>query len=368
MKAAEYYSKGRDAGGNLDRFPFRRESLKPLSEAVVHDPADPVARFQLGCLLYFLGRHEDAIALWERGAELNPGDFNLQRNLGLALYENGDGIEHALEHLERAIEIDPGHIRTFTDLSFLYSREGYFDRQLTLLQRALERAPGDDRIIEGLIATNLVKGDLEAADSLFTSHRFEQRHRDYTLRDMYRWLEYGKVARDYRNRNYKSALEHLNHAQFPPSNLGVDDFQYQSAPRLHYYRGLVLEASGKASEARKAFEQSTTGWEQLSGDRDSWNSENFYMALSLEKLGKNEDAKRILDSMRNFSSGQLEDDHREHRSEAYYLLALVHKHEGDMDEAARLMREAVQIMPDNLGPRFELRQDVPDPLSDDGVN
>ncbi|MBW7996121.1 MAG: DUF5107 domain-containing protein [Candidatus Glassbacteria bacterium] len=361
-EAGEYFARGRTSGGNLDRFPFRRESLRPLNEAIAHDPSDPVARFQLGCLLYFLERREDAIFQWEQGLRSNPGDFSLQRSLGMAYYENGYGIEPAAEHLERAIELNPDHVRTFTDLGFLYSREGQFDRQLTLLRRALERAPGDDRIIEGLIATNLVAGELAAAESLFTSHKFEQRHRDYSLRDKFRWLQYGFAAREFERGGYDDALEHLRQAQFPPSNLGVDDFQFQSAPRLHYYRGLVLEAAGRDSEAREAFQQSSTGWDQLAVDRDSWNSRNYYMALSLEKLGETAGSERILASMKVFASSQLEYHRRDHRSDAHYLLALVHKREGNSAEAARLLREAVRIMPDNLGPRFELRRDVPDPL------
>ncbi len=363
-RASEFFVLGRRAGGNLDRFPFRRESLRPLSEAVVNDPGDPVARFQLGCLLYSLDRKEEAIHHWQQGVEHNPGSFSLQRSLGMALYENGHGVESALEHLERAIELDPSHVRTFSDLSAVYSREGYFDRQLALLGRALESAPGDDRIIEGLIEANLVKGDLAAAEKLFSGHKFEQRHRDYSLRDNYRWLQYGFAAREYAQGNYEHALEHLELAQYPPSNLGVDDFAYQSAPRLHYYRGLALDAAGKAGEAREAYRQSTTGWDQLTGDRDSWNSENFYMALSLEKLGKTEQAARMLDRMKNFATGQLSSQYRNYRTEANYLLALVHKHAGSTDEATRLLREAVNVTPDNLGPRFELRGDVPDPLEE----
>ncbi len=361
-RASEFFSRGRGAGGNLDRFPFRRESLQPLSEALVNDPTDPVARFQLGCLLYFLERREEAIYHWEQGVEYNPGSFSLQRSLGMALYENGSGVEAAMEHLERAIELNPSHMRTFSDLSAICSREGYFDRQLALLAHALERAPGDDRIIEGLIAANLVKGDLAAAESLFTGHKFEQRHRDYSLRDKYRWLRYGFAAREYGRGNFKRALEHLKLALYPPANLGIDDFAYQSAPRLHYYRGLVLEAAGRSDEAREAYTQSATGWDQLTGDRDSWNSENFYMALSLEKLGKAAGAREMLDKMKQFATRQLTSEHRNYRTEANYLLALIHKHDGDSAGATGLLREAVRVTPDNLGPRFELRHDVPDPL------
>ena len=45
--------KARAAAGNIDRFPYREDSEAPLAEAVSIDPNDAVARFALGCLLYF---------------------------------------------------------------------------------------------------------------------------------------------------------------------------------------------------------------------------------------------------------------------------------------------------------------------------
>lgn len=361
-QAAGYYRKGRNSIGNLDRLPFRPESVEPLAQALVFDPGDPTARFHLGCLLYHLGRREEAIYHWERGAQAAPDMFSLRRTLGIAYYENGDGMDKAAEHLEAAIKLNPDHVRTFTDLSYLYSREGYFDQQVALLRRALERSPKDDYIIEGLINANLVKGDYSAVDSLISSHEFAQRHRDYGLRDKYRFMRYGLGARAYQKGEYNQALRQIELALFPPGSLGADDFEFQSAPRLYYYLGKVLEKSGDKAQAKESFEKSIVGWDQLSGDRDSWNSENFYMALSLDRLGRHEGARKMLQSMRNFALSQMNRRYRRHRAQARYLLALVEKKEGNVAKAEKLFQEAVQLEPDMLGPRFELRRDVVDPL------
>ncbi|MEA1996490.1 MAG: tetratricopeptide repeat protein, partial [Gemmatimonadota bacterium] len=361
-EASSYCEKGRKARGSLDRFPFREESLRPLAQAVEFNPHDATARFSLGCLLYSLGRRSEALSLWEKGVELSPDDFSMQRALGLAYAEAGYGIENAARHLEAAIELNPDHIRTFTDLSDLYSRAGFFDSQLALLHRALKRSPEDDYIIEGLITTNLVKGDYSQADSLIRSHTFAQRHRSYELRDKYRFMRYGFGSKAFRNGDYEEALRQFEMALYPPGSLGADDFQYQSAPRLNYYIGLVKEKMGLTREARASFEKSSTGWRQLSGDRDSWNSENLYMIFSLEKLGRTETAGRLMESIENFALSQLESKYLPYRAEANYLLGLVKKKEGEAEEARRLFKEAVQVRPDILGPRFELRSDVVDPL------
>ncbi|HLA39974.1 MAG TPA: tetratricopeptide repeat protein, partial [Candidatus Glassbacteria bacterium] len=268
-EAGSYFDRGSLSGGNIDRYPFRDESRQVLAQAIVHNPGDATARYLLGCLLYHRNRRSEAIFQWERGVEATPENFSLQRNLGLAYYENGFDVAGAAEHLEKAIAVNPGHARTFTDLSYIYSREGEFDRQSALLKRALERSPNDDDILEGLITVDLVSGNFSAADSLISTHEFEQRHRNYRLRDKYRFLHCGFAARAFRQGRLDQALGHLNQALFPPGSLGADDFQFQSAPRLHYYTGLVLEKAGKAKPAREEFEKSAPGWQTLAGDRDS---------------------------------------------------------------------------------------------------
>ncbi len=265
-------------------------------------------------------------------------------------------------HLEAALRLRPEHIRTFTDLSYLYSREGRFDQQAALLREALRHSPADDNIIEGLITAHLVRGDYRAADSLFSAHAFAQRHRSYRLRDKYRSMRYGLAAEAFRGGDYRSALSQLEQALNPPSSLGADDFQFQSAPRLHYYLGLTRERLGAREAARQEFAKSAVGWELLSGDRDSFNSENFFMALALEKLGKTAEAARLLESMRGYAEGQLEDRYRRYRAEARYLLALARKHEGLHREAAELLEQSIRLEPDEIAPRLELRGDVPDPL------
>jgi len=360
--AENYYRKARKAGGNLDRWPFREESIRPLAEAVIYDPSDELARFHLGCLLYHLGRTGEAIHHWAAGVETSPGAFSLRRALGLAYAEQGYGIDRAAEQLEAAIRIDPDHVRTFSDLSQLYSRAGKFDEQAALLQRALQRSPGDDYLIEGLVTINLVRGAYHKADSLISSHEFAQRHRRYGLRDKYRFMRYGMGARAYRSGDYEEALRQFEMAMYPPSSLGADDFQYQMAPRLHYYLGLVYEKLGQDRQAASAFESSITGWRQLSGDRDSFNSENFYIVLSLEKLGRSADAEALLKRMENFALSQFNNRRRRYRADACYLQALVMKKKGDYRQAARLLEDAVEQEPEMIGPRLELRGDVIDPL------
>jgi tetratricopeptide (TPR) repeat protein len=362
-EAVPYYSKAVKARKNIDRYPFRPESLLPLSDALVYNPEDEVAHYFLGCLQYHLGEKESAIAHWDKAVEIKPDDFSFQRTLGMAYAENGRSIVDAGKHLEKAIELNPSHIRTFSDLSHMYSRHGLFDNQESLVMNALKKSPGNDNLIEQLINVNLIRGDLEHADSLIVSHQFAQRHRSYSLRDKYRFLRYGEGARAFSSGDYKTALEKINSALFPPSSLGADDFEYQTAPRVHYYTGLAYERLGKKDQAEASFKKAIQGWNRLAGDRDSFNHENLYMALALKKLGMPADAKSVISSMENFARGQIEiKQNRRYRAENHYLLALVLKDKGQNKDAREHLKQAIQLLPGILGPRFELRGDVPDPM------
>jgi tetratricopeptide (TPR) repeat protein len=361
--SAQALRRAHDAGENVDRFPFREETKLVLTEAVKMNPHDSLAHFNLACLLYHFGEPDEAIKHWQKAVEHSPEQFGSLRALGLAYADQGYEVERAARELEKAIKVDPTHVRTFNDLSTIYARAGRFDRQVDLLKRALQRSPGDDNLIEGLITSHLIMGEYDRVQEVIDSHRFQPRHRTYHLRDKYRFLRYGLGARAYNSGDFQQALEQFRLALNPPVSLGMDDFQFETTPRVSYYIGRTLESLGKMEEAREEYQKGLFGLGHLSGDRDSWNSENFYMALSLEELDRAEEARELASKFEAFAMSQLEGRDLHYRSEARYLLALVKKYRGQQQEARELMAEALKIQPDLLGPRYELRGDALDAIS-----
>jgi hypothetical protein len=89
--------------------------------------------------------------------------------------------------------------------------------------------------------------------------------------------------------------------------------------RQAYYSGRALEALGKGAEARQVYEKGVAGVPQLSGDRDSWNSENYFMVLSLDRLGRSAEATALEKHFENFAQSELDAKTAEHRAEARYL-------------------------------------------------
>ncbi len=350
--------KARAAAGKVDRFPYREETEAPLTEAVRLDPSDVTARFDLGCLLYFRGRPKEAIEQWEAAINIDPANFSSRRALGLAYAEQGLPVDKAVAQLERAVELNPAHLPTLDDLSGIYARAGRFSDQLALLSKSFEHSPADDDIAEGLLAANLNMGRYKDAEHLIDTHTFATRHRSYGLRDKYRLMRCGMGAEAFNRGDYGRALQFFQSALHPPVSLGVDTFENQTSPRLDYYIGRTLEALGRKDDARRAYEKSIFGLKDLSGDRDSWSSENFFMVLSLDRLGRSEEATQLEKHFANFADTERDSKAAGHRAAALYLLALISEHDRQSEQSRALLTQALEAEPDLLAARLALRGDV----------
>ncbi|MCZ2156780.1 MAG: DUF5107 domain-containing protein [Bryobacterales bacterium] len=352
-------AKARAAWKNIDRFPYRASSEAPLAEAVEADPRDWVAQNALASLLYFQKRPAEAIKHWEAAAAANPESFSIHRALGLAYAEQAAPIEKAAAQLESAVKLNPTHINTVNDLSALYAKAGRFEDQLKVLQIAVQHSPEDDDLAGSLLNAYLIRGDYPEAAKLIDTHRFSPRHRSYTLRDQYRLLRVGLGSRAFNQGNYQQALTLYQSALNPPESLGVDDFAGQTSPRVEYYQGVALDALGRKADARQAYERAAAGVAHLSGDFDSWNSENYFMVLSLARLGRTDEAKSLESRFAAFANGEREGRRRNRRTDAFYVLGLIEKRAGNTQAAQELFRTALEISPDFLPAHMELRGDVP---------
>ena len=67
---------------------------------------DPAARNNLGLALHVLGRHAEAAGAFMTVLESQPDDAMAHTNLGAALHALGEQ-DRALEHMKRAVELDP---------------------------------------------------------------------------------------------------------------------------------------------------------------------------------------------------------------------------------------------------------------------
>jgi tetratricopeptide (TPR) repeat protein len=355
--ATESRKKAQAAASVVERFPYRSQTLAPLEDAVNENPNDTVARFNLACLLYFRGHQAKAIEQWVTLNKLDPSDFGARRALGLA-YEADGRIEQAIPEMQAALKLKPDNMDTLDDLGSMYARTGRFDEQIALLQTAFARDPSNDQLAEGLMNADLMEGRYQDAEAIVEHHTFAPRHRTYTVREEYRELQYGMGAAAFNKGHYQQALSLFQAALKPPVSLGVDNFEHQSTPRIHYYIGRTLDALGRMQEAKQAYEESASGVDHIVGSSDALSSDNFYMLLSLDRLGRHQEGVELMKQFKSFADSRIESPSPLIRANSYYMLGQIDQYKGQSEAAKKMMAEAVKLKPDYIDPRYELRGDT----------
>ena len=98
-------------------FPARREEIGILQSASIANPSDARAPYYLGNLFFDRGRHEDAIAAWEKSARLDPSYSVVWRNLGIGYFNVRKDAAKARRAYDRALRADA------TDARLVYERD-----------------------------------------------------------------------------------------------------------------------------------------------------------------------------------------------------------------------------------------------------
>ncbi|MCG8587060.1 MAG: tetratricopeptide repeat protein, partial [Pirellulales bacterium] len=96
------------------------------------------ASYLAGEALRGLGRHEEALAMYEQSAELNPENVDLYVAMGTCYKRLGE-IDIAIEVLEDALIVEPGNSVVLYNLACYWSLARRPRRSLNFLHRALDQ-------------------------------------------------------------------------------------------------------------------------------------------------------------------------------------------------------------------------------------
>jgi tetratricopeptide (TPR) repeat protein len=341
-------------------FPWRLEEMIVLQDALERNPADGSACYYLGNLLYDKQRFTEAVSLWQRAAAAKP-DFAIPwRNLGLASFNRERDIDQALAYYARAWKVHPTDPRLLLEYDQLRRRKGIApEERLELLEAHLAVVEQrDDLVIERIGLCN-VTGHPETALEIAAGRAFHA------------WEGgEGKVAVGYANAHWLlgrqaleaanpgRALEHFSRGLAFPENLGVTPFEAEIV-HLRYYQALTLEALGRTDEAREALQRviQTEGGLHVA----------YYRAQAMRKLGQEEEAVTTLKGLRQeaaelaesglrpsyFFSGRpspiFEDDLKTyHRPTCLTALGLAQLGLEDRTGARNSFAQALALAPGNL--------------------
>lgn len=135
-------------------------SLRDLPQAIKHAEAAIKLNSASERGYYLLGFAQsvktdwaEAIPALRQAMALDPDEPEYCRSLGWALFNQDQTNPEGQALLEKALNMNPTHIPTLTDLAMLYGQEQRFERALIFARRAVQLAPSDplaQKVLAGL--------------------------------------------------------------------------------------------------------------------------------------------------------------------------------------------------------------------------
>jgi tetratricopeptide (TPR) repeat protein len=290
-------------------FPSRLEEIAILETAMRVCPADPVAAYLLGNLLYDRRRHREAIKLWEHSARIDPHYSVVRRNLGIGYFNILKQPARARAAYHRAFEQNPDDARLLYERDQLWKRLG--DSPAKRL-RELEQHPDlvqqrDDLSIEQCALYNQTGQPAKALEMV--SHRKFQPWEGGEGGPLGQWvrshLALGRAAlgqsgirkskSSIKQSLLTSAASHFEAALTAPHILGEARHLLANQSDVHYWLGCALSELGETTKAREHWRRAAT----FKGDFQSmsvraFSEMTYYSALSWKKLGQRARATKLL--------------------------------------------------------------------------
>jgi tetratricopeptide (TPR) repeat protein len=296
-------------------FPFRRETIGVLRRARERNPRDARAAYYLGNLYQLYGRRADAIREWEAARDLDPAYPVVHRNLALAWAAQPGGMDRAIAALQTAHQRAPEDARYCLELDQLYEASGAsIEKRLAFLEKNHRVVATRDDALAREIALLVEAGRLERALELLKSRQFHV------------WEGAGRTAvhgsfveahlalghRHFAAKRYREALAEYAAALEYPVNLGTGrPLRGERLPETYYFMGVAAEAAGDRAAAAKHFAMAVeTAPAGLIPTRPGATDDPevyYYAARALQKMGRGEEAARVLAGLVDAGKEQLAD-------------------------------------------------------------
>jgi tetratricopeptide (TPR) repeat protein len=284
-------------------FPFRLESLGVLNFAIDHQPDDARAHFYLGNLLYEW-QPERAVQAWERSVALDDKNPVAWRNLGMALNKVGNNVERALEAYGRAIELSD------QDQRLLYEQDQIMaasrvdpERRLSILEDHHEMI-ANNNVSDALsreVMLLVQLGNYNKSLKVLGDNYFKQwegiskAYGSFVDAHLLKGLDFLKQG------DNGMALEEFTSAlEYPDNMMVAQPYRGGRECEVYYYIGMAYEAMKKKKKAMEAY--------RMSADQRLNNNLSdvyYFKAMSLSKLGEEQESEKILKEMISLGKQQL---------------------------------------------------------------
>jgi tetratricopeptide (TPR) repeat protein len=355
-------------------FPFQAEVIGVLRDAMAASPADARAPYYLGNLL-FDWQPEEAVALWEKSAALDPAFPITWRNLAQACsHQDGEAARaKAIGYLEKAVALDDPYPTHFAELDQLYQAAGTaVEKRLALLeQHQATVIKGDDGRV-ALVNLETFVGKPDEAIALLQGRTFSLWEGGTRFNTGEAWAEAHLVRGQQRwhAQQFSAALADFEAGLKAPANLRAEQAGEALSPELSYWAGCAQAVLGEQGPARESWAAATLTNAAAGGNRRgsplAARAPRYFQALAFQKLGQNDQAEPIFHELVEAGTAALKpaaDDASSSRqpanlraATAHYLIGLGSAGLGDKKTARREFNAALALAPDHLGAKLALEQ------------
>ena len=362
-------------------FPFQSEAITVLRNAIEANPKDARAAYYLGTLLYDW-QPEEAIAQWEKSAELDPIFPITWRNLAIAYsHQKGDdSLTKAITALEKAVSFSNPYPTHFAELDRLYQSTGTpVQKRLALLEKNQKVVVRNDEALGILINLKTFAGKADESIKLLQSRTFSIWEGATPFNSGQAWMDAHLVRglQFLRLKKYNDALTDFVTALNPPENLRAEQRRGSSDAGIAYWTGCDYEGSGENEKAQKSWNEAAAAGAPDGGqDRMGRNpllqgEQRYYQALAKKKLGNKEGTDAVFNELVTASTKALNQPEnvgadvsqpsgsghsRTNAAMAHYNAGLGYSGLGDKVKAREEFNAALKLQPDYLSAKVALDQ------------
>lgn len=371
---AEAQRKAANAASPDYCFPNSLFELEILVNALTFNPNDDKAHYYIGNLLYDKKRPKEAIARWEKAAELHDNFPTVHRNLALAYFNKQHDPQAAQASLEKAFACNTSDARVFYELDQLYKKIGLTARErLTRLEQNNELVnTRDDLYLEFVTLLNLLGRHEEALEALQSRqfHPWEGGEGKVTGQYVLSLFELGKRA--LREGNGVDAISKFNQALRYPDNLGEGKLEGAQENNIHYGLGCAYKLTGNDEQATYHWAIASQGLDEPASAmyyNDQPPDMIYYQGLAWLQLTNDKEAKRRFNKLIDYAEKHLFDDikidyfavslpdflvfeddlNRRNRIHCLYMKGLGLQGLGRVQEAEEHLKEVLRLEPNHQG-------------------
>jgi tetratricopeptide (TPR) repeat protein len=390
QKAAEYLQLAVKAPTDYV-FPFQREVIEVLGQAMAANPADARAPYYLGNLLYDW-QPQRALELWEKSAAAGADFPVVYQNLAMVYRQQNAPREKILATLEKGAQFG-GNGTIFAELDRMHEEDGLSpDKRLSLIE---QNKPSVDRdeIIAREINLDVFAGKYDDAAELIKSRLFRawEGGAGQSVGDSWVNAMLGRGQQDLAAKRYKDALGDFQAAGTFPENIAEATAGAAQARRseIGYWTGVAFDLLGDKDKAQQSWRESAgaasdsanAGPARGGGRRGGRASaplgagvrvaqaNTYYQAMSFLKLGEADRAKAMFQQLVDSGTqalagapeiqGQTSSAQRAKIGDAHCIIGLGELGLSDEQKARQEFLLALQASPDHLAAKVALAEIAP---------